>query len=353
MIGSYAKNQFPPTIGHDRARLLDAQHVAPLFRRHGDEGRARLFGSDREARIVVGNEGLGEEAVGPFDRRDAGQCQLLGEPVLQGAEGALGAPARLRRIGRDVLDAELGQGPSELGGLVAVHLATRLGGVEVVARAVGVERARQPVPAEHLAQPLEARHGALLGDQEARVDRPARIVQRDDHILLFVAARQPAVRRAVLMQHHAHERPPRPLAPVRPAPGRRRRQAAAVEKRLGPGVTPAEAVVLHQVLVEVLDRETRVALAVKSFDPHRLVHRHPLGRRLAQTPVQKPRIALTLETTAPAPKRALADPKHLRRLQLAQRSRLTTTENIPKPHHAHTLQNICPSHPTPFKQEAQ
>ena len=40
---------------------------------------------------------------------DAGQAQLLRKPVLQRAEDALASSPRLRRIGGDVLDAELGK----------------------------------------------------------------------------------------------------------------------------------------------------------------------------------------------------------------------------------------------------
>jgi hypothetical protein len=51
---------------------------------------------------------LAEEAVGLLDFGDPGKIQLLRQPVLQGAEGALAAPPRFRRIGGDVLDAAPG-----------------------------------------------------------------------------------------------------------------------------------------------------------------------------------------------------------------------------------------------------
>ena len=97
---------------------MPAEDVAPGRGRAGDEGRPRLLGRDGEAGVVRRQVDLGDEAVGGLDRGDAGQRQLLHQPILQGAEGALGAAARLRRIGGDVLDAELGQRPPDLGRLL-------------------------------------------------------------------------------------------------------------------------------------------------------------------------------------------------------------------------------------------
>jgi hypothetical protein len=45
--------------------------------------------------------------IGGFDRLDPGEPQLLRQPALQRAEHPLGAPARLRRIGRDMLDPKM------------------------------------------------------------------------------------------------------------------------------------------------------------------------------------------------------------------------------------------------------
>jgi hypothetical protein len=58
--------------------------------------------------------------VGGVDFGDPGERQLLGQAVLQRAEEPLRAPARLRRIGGDMLDAELRQGPADLGGMLPV-----------------------------------------------------------------------------------------------------------------------------------------------------------------------------------------------------------------------------------------
>lgn len=80
-----------------------------------DEGGARLPGGDRKAGVVGGKTDLAEEAVGLFDGGDPGERQLLRQAVLQRAEGTLAAPARLRRTGRNVLDAGLRQRPPDPG----------------------------------------------------------------------------------------------------------------------------------------------------------------------------------------------------------------------------------------------
>src|SRR5260370_11296897 len=65
--------------------------------------------------------------------------------------------ARLRRIGRDMADAEMRQG-GPAGGLDALrHRLPGLGRMEIVAAAVGIERAEQAVLVDHLGQRAKAR----------------------------------------------------------------------------------------------------------------------------------------------------------------------------------------------------
>src|SRR6185437_3335815 len=51
--------------------------------------------------------------------------------------------------------------------------------------------------------------------------------------------------------------------------------------------SPPEAVVLHQMLMEMLDREALVALAIEPLHFLRPVRRDPLARRLAEPAVDK------------------------------------------------------------------
>ena len=71
--------------------------------------------------------------------------------------------------------------------------------------------------------------------------------------------------------------------------------------QLEPGVAPPEAVILDQMLVEMLDRETLVALAVEPLHLVRPVRRDPLARGLAKPAVDEPGLALLLVTARPAP----------------------------------------------------
>ena len=99
----------------DRALLDDTENLAPGFGAIRHEGTALLLRRDRKGRVVFGDIVLAQPTVGGLDIVDADEPQLLGQAILQRAEDALRAAPGLRRIGRDVLDAELRQGASDLG----------------------------------------------------------------------------------------------------------------------------------------------------------------------------------------------------------------------------------------------
>ena len=160
-------------------------------------------------------------------------------------------------------------------------------GAEIMRAAVGVEAHRQAMLRKHLLQRPEGRGRALLLDEKRRIDRARRVVERDDQIERRLAL-EPGVPRAVLVQHHARQRPPLALAPVRPLARRLRHNARPLQMQLQPGVAPAEAVILDQMLVEMLDREALVALAIKPLHFLRPVGRDPPARRLAEPAVQSP-----------------------------------------------------------------
>src|SRR6201989_737377 len=58
----------------------------------------------------------------------------------------------------------------------------RLRGVKVMRPAIGVEAHRQAVPAEHLVQRPEGRGRAFLFDEKRRIDRPRRVVERENEV---------------------------------------------------------------------------------------------------------------------------------------------------------------------------
>src|SRR5665213_2016782 len=229
---------FDGVVVADLAGLLDTEDLAPGTGRVGNEAGAGLLGGDGELRVVGGDVGLGEPAVGGLDPGDPGELQFLRQPVLQGAEGALRAAARFGRVGGDMLDAELPEGAADLGWVALVDLAAGRGRVEVVAAAITVERTEQAVPRHHLAKPLEARGGAFLLDQEGRVDRAGRVIERHYQIVVPDIAGEPGVARGVLVQHHADHRPARTLLAMRRPLHRRPHQAGALQVNLGHRVAP-------------------------------------------------------------------------------------------------------------------
>src|ERR1700750_1855607 len=112
----------------------------------------------------------------------AGKREFLDQPVLKRPERPLRSPPRLRRIGPDMLDAQLRQRPADLGRMAAIDLAAGFRGVKVMRPAIGVEAHRQAVPAEHLLQRPEGRGRAFLFDEKRRIDRPRRVVERDNEV---------------------------------------------------------------------------------------------------------------------------------------------------------------------------
>ena len=279
---------------------------------------------------------------------DPGEPELLHQPVLQGLKRTLRTPSRLRRIGPDMLDAELLERPAHLRQAAAVDLAARLGGMEVMRPAIRIEAHRQAVRAERLSQRPEGRSRAFLLDQKRRIDRSRRVVQGHNQIQRRLALK-PDVTRAVLMQHHPRHRPALPLAPVRAAPLRLLQKTLRMKEGLRPGVAPREVVPRHQMLVKMLGREAPIALAVQSLDLVGAIDRNPLARRLAEPTIQKSGLAVVLEPLTPTSKRPLVDPKQLRCLHLIELRRLVAAQNVQKPHHTHPLKGFRPAHQIPPK----
>ena len=244
-----------------------------------------------------------------------------------------------------MLDAELVKRATDLGRSVLVHLAAGLGGAPVVAAAVGVERTEQSALADHLAERPEARHGALLGDEEGRVDLAGGVVQGDDQVPLPTGC--PLMARAVLMQHHAGQCPARPLAPVGAAPGRRAPAAMSLQGQPNPVVAALDAVRGDQLLVKMLGVEVPVAGVEQRQNPRHLVHAGAARRDPAQTAVVQPLRPLRLVAVAPAPEGPFRNTQNLRRLALAQHTPMGATVNLLELHQSQSLSLLRPTHPVP------
>jgi hypothetical protein len=177
-----------------------------------------------------------------------------------------------------------------------------------MAAPVGVELAKQSVPLDHLADPAQARCRAFLLDQKGRVDRACRVVEGDHQIVLPVIARQPGKARGILVQHHAHQRPARPLLAMRRAPRRRFGEPGPVQRQPGHRIAELVIVPLRQLLVKMLRREPVVALRVQPQHALDLRHRRPPARRLADPSVAQSHRPLIAQPVAPPPKRPLRYP---------------------------------------------
>jgi hypothetical protein len=151
--------------------------------------------------------------------------------------------------------------------------------------AIGVEAHRQAMLRKHLLEPPEGRGRALLLDEKGRIDRARRVIHGHNQIERSLTL-EPFVPRAVLMQHHARQRPSFALPPMRALTRRLRNNARPLQMQLQPGVAPAETMVLDEMLVEMLDREALVTLAIKPLHLFGPVNRNPLARGLAEPAVQ-------------------------------------------------------------------
>jgi hypothetical protein len=153
--------------------------------------------------------------------------------VLQRPERPFRSASGLRRIGPDGLDPERLKGPADLGRTAAVDLAGL--GAEIVRAAVGVEAHRQAVLGEHLPERPEGRGRAFLFDQERRIDRSRRVIERDNEIKGGLAL-EPGVARAILPR----QRPPLALPPMRPLTRRLRHDAPPLQMQREPSVAMSQ-----------------------------------------------------------------------------------------------------------------
>jgi integrase len=113
-------------------------------------------------------------------------------------------------------------------------------------------------PGQHAMNPISTRQLHRIVVEAAQA---AEITKRvGPHTLRHsFLARQPFVPRTVLMRHHSRQRPARTFAPMRTTPFGMLNKTLRLKERLGPGVTPVEAVIADQVFMEMPRRQTAVA----------------------------------------------------------------------------------------------
>ena len=249
-----------------REVLRDVAQLAP-----GEDLIQVVLGAERAMQVLGVRRRLGEagvvalqeprrEGVRRLHVADAGQSQLLHQPVLQGLIGPLDPALRLAGVGADDVDVQRSQRAAELGQAVAGQRAGLVHPEDGVL--VAVERDGAAVSLEVAARRIEVGEGRF-GVHEVQVHDPAGgVVDEHQQCAGRPAVLEPAVLRAVDLHQLSGAVPAvarlvqaaLPLGPVHPQPGL---------NHPAPQRLPAErdAVQLRQLLRRQRGPEVRIALA--------------------------------------------------------------------------------------------
>ena len=104
-------------------RLFVTQDLLEVDVAHRHPRRLRVARRVTEGRVVLRDEDVPQIGIRRLARRDARHAQLIDQAILQRPIHPLTAAPRLRRVRRDVLDAQPRQGPAHLGDARLVHRA--------------------------------------------------------------------------------------------------------------------------------------------------------------------------------------------------------------------------------------
>src|ERR1019366_5066225 len=155
-------------------------------------------------------------------------------------------------------------------------------------------------------QPGHHRRRRFLLHQLRVIDLAAGIIQNHDQVIPALIP-EPAVMTAVDVQQQARQGPsfaPLAMHPTLAAFGH---QTGALQGPLDPGVAPADAVLLPQLLVKMLHVQIEILFPVEPQHSLHLGQRDALGRRPAPPPVEQPVIAKLFVALMPAPHLPIAD----------------------------------------------
>ena len=111
----------------DGAFELQREDQVQIAARTGGEGRPALGRGSLKAAVELRDRVLAQKAVGIGDGADCLESQFLRQPCLPGGETAFRASARLGRVSRNPLHAQIAQRPSQLRHPMRIHLAAGLG----------------------------------------------------------------------------------------------------------------------------------------------------------------------------------------------------------------------------------
>jgi hypothetical protein len=149
-----------------------------------------------------------EHGVGLLQRGGAGEAKFADQTILASAPGALDAALGLRRVGGDLLDAELVESPSELGGSLFSGELFGQGPVGIVALedavAVAVEAERDAMGGDHGAESAEIADSIFGFELEVSgQDLAGGVILKTDESELGAAALEPVMTAGIGERHHA------------------------------------------------------------------------------------------------------------------------------------------------------
>src|SRR5271166_2517069 len=181
-----------------------------------------VSGEASEALVVVGAE-LVEHGVGLLQSGGAGEAKFADQTVLAGAPGALDAAFGLGRVGRNLLDAELFERPSELSGRLFSGELFGQGPVSIVALedavAIAVEAERDAVSGDHGVQGAEIAEGIFGFELEVSgQDLAGGVILEADEGEQGAAALEPVMTAGIGERHHTETWAGRAARAVLPRP---------------------------------------------------------------------------------------------------------------------------------------
>src|SRR5262249_44971400 len=125
---------------------LHAQNLGEHRGIGGDETALRNLRRLGKTRVVRRKINLADEPIGGLDVVNPGELEFLRQSILQRAKHPLRAPARLRRIGRNMLDPKPIKRTPDLRRPALVNRLPRLRRVEIMAAPIGIEAPPKPLP---------------------------------------------------------------------------------------------------------------------------------------------------------------------------------------------------------------
>lgn len=239
------------------ATVLEAAHRGEIETvRDGTKGGGSLRRGASEALIMAGQIGR-EEGIGTGEIVDPGEAQFADQAILEGAPEALDAALGLGRGGRDPLDAQLGEGPTDLGGIrAAAQLFLErerclFGAVEDPVM-VGVHGDRESVGGDDLLEEHQVAGGILMLAEDCAEHGAGRIIDSVEQDEGGAALLEPGVMAAVELDEQSRSRHTLPAQAVfGGAPPPRAAQAGRAEDAVNGGMGEDEILALGQELGEV------------------------------------------------------------------------------------------------------